>query len=52
MCFLSPDGGGQAEGGGRDQNNSDSDVGVAKEVWTNQSERIQRDAEERPRETE
>lgn len=45
--FLSPDGGGPTEGGGRDQNLRERGVGVAKEVWTNQSAEIQSEAEER-----
>ena len=47
MYFLSTDGAGPTEGGGRDQNHSDSGVGVAKEGWTNQSEQIQSHADKR-----
>lgn len=49
LMFLSFDGGGPNEAGGRDQEDGDSGLGVAKEIQANQSGQISSDAEERLR---
>lgn len=49
LMFLSFDGGGPNEAGGCDQEDGDSELGVAKEIQANQSGRISSDTEERLR---
>lgn len=49
LTFLSFDGAGPNEAGGRHQEDSDGGLGVAKEIQANQGGRISSDAEERLR---